>query len=324
MQLKAGVIGVGSLGRHHARVLAGLEGVDLVGVADLKEDRAKEVAHDLGCEAFVDCRQLLAKVEAVTLAVPTEDHVALGLEALERDIHLLVEKPIATSLEGADRLIEAAERGSRVLHVGHIERFNPVLQAVLPHVKQPQFFEAHRLGVFVPRSLDVDVVLDLMIHDLDLVLWLTGRKVRDVRAVGIPVLTPRVDIANARIEFSDGCVANLTASRVSRDRVRKLRFFQAHDYVSLDLHSRTLEMYSLEEREGHRTIRERAPEVASTDPLEAELSAFVAAARGGEAVHSCTGLQARGALALALEVVEQSKRAIAATQAADPTGQMEA
>ncbi len=309
MGMRVGVVGVGSLGRHHARVLAGLEGVDLVGVADIRPERARAVAAEYGCREWTDYRDLLGEVEAVSLAVPTEDHVAIGVDVLERGLHLLVEKPIAASLEGADRLIEAAGRGSRILHVGHVERFNPVLQAVLPHVRRPQFFEAHRLGVFVPRSLDVDVVLDLMIHDLDLVLWLTGRAVRDIRAVGIPVLTPRVDIANARLELDDGCVANLTASRVSRERVRKLRFFQPHDYVSLDFHGKTLEMYSLEERDGARVILERTPEVTAVEPLEAELRAFVAAVSGGEAPCSCSGEAGREALALALQVVELSKRA---------------
>ncbi|MFZ0428444.1 MAG: Gfo/Idh/MocA family oxidoreductase [Acidobacteriota bacterium] len=309
MGMRVGVVGVGSLGRHHARVLAGLEGVDLVGVADIRPERARAVAAEYGCREWTDYRDLLGEVEAVSLAVPTEEHVAIGVDVLERGLHLLVEKPIAASLEGADRLIEAAGRGSRILHVGHVERFNPVLQAVLPHVRRPQFFEAHRLGVFVPRSLDVDVVLDLMIHDLDLVLWLTGRAVRDIRAVGIPVLTPRVDIANARLELDDGCVANLTASRVSRERVRKLRFFQPHDYVSLDFHGKTLEMYSLEERDGARVILERTPEVTAVEPLEAELRAFVAAVSGGEAPCSCTGEGGREALALALQVVELSKRA---------------
>ncbi|MEJ2078476.1 MAG: Gfo/Idh/MocA family oxidoreductase [Acidobacteriota bacterium] len=310
MRIRVGVIGVGSLGRHHARILAGLEGVELVGVADSRLERAETVADAHGCEAFGDYRKLLERVEAVTLAVPTEDHVEVGLVALERGIHLLVEKPIASELEGADRLIETAARKSRVLQVGHVERFNPVLQAVLPHLKRPQFFEAHRLGVFVPRSLDVDVVLDLMIHDLDLVLWLTGREIRDIRAVGIPVLTPRVDIANARIEFDDGCVANLTASRVSRERVRKLRFFQAHDYVSLDFHGKTLEMYSLEERDGVREIIERTPDITPVEPLEAELAAFMSEICGGKPSSACSGEAGRAALAVALEVVEQSKRSL--------------
>ncbi len=285
-----------------------MEDVELVGVADLRPERTAEVAGLYGCEGCVDYRDLLDRVDAVSLAVPTEQHVEVGLAVLERGIHLLVEKPIAPSLDGADSLIEEAARRSMVLQVGHVERFNPVLQAVLPYLKHPQFFEAHRLGVFVRRSLDVDVVLDLMIHDLDLVLWLTGREVRDIRAVGIPILTPRVDIANVRLEFDDGCVANLTASRVSRERVRKLRFFQAHDYVSLDFHGRTLEMYSLEEQGATRQIVERKPGVTDVEPLEAELSAFVDAVSGRPAPSSCSGESARSALALALEIVEQSKR----------------
>ncbi len=306
--VQVGVIGVGSLGQHHARVYSELEGVELAGVCDRRPERAREVAEKLGCPAFGSAEELLETVEAVSLAVPTEAHAELGIEVVRRGAHLLVEKPIAGDLASADRLIQEADMAGRLLYVGHIERFNPVLQAVRPYVRKPRFFEAHRLGVFVARSLDVDVVLDLMIHDLDLVLWLTGQPVAEIRSVGIPVLTPRIDIANARIEFQDGSVANVTASRVSRERVRKFRFFQAQEYVSLDFHSRSLEMFGLAEENGARAIVERRPEVRDVEPLREELAAFVSAIRGENSDTLCTGQEGRTALATALDVLTASRR----------------
>lgn len=306
-KLRVGVIGVGSLGRHHGRIYRELEGAELVGVADVSEERARTVAESLGCRAFNDFRELLPEVEAVSLAVPTEFHCEVGVPVLEAGVHVLVEKPLTADLDEADRLIEAGRRTGRVLQVGHTERFNPVLRAVLPHLKRPRFFEAHRLGVFVARSLDVDVILDLMIHDLDLVLWLVGAPIREIRAVGIPVLTPKIDIANARIEFANGCVANLTASRVSRERVRKLRLFQARDYVSLDFHNRTVEMYSLASEGGAPRIVERHPEVDSVEPLRAELEAFLEAAAGGRPRLSCGPEEGRAAVALALEILAAAR-----------------
>lgn len=307
--VKVGVIGVGSLGQHHARIYAEMENAQLVGVVDRREDRAREVAEKSGCAAYNDWRSLFDDVEAVSIAVPTSDHASVGIEALDAGVHVLVEKPIAADLRDADRLIERAHLRGRTLHVGHSERFNPVVQAVRPYISRPQFFEAHRLGVFVQRSLDVDVVLDLMIHDIDLVLWLVASPVVEIKSVGIPVLTPRVDIANARIEFEDGTVANLTASRVSRERVRKLRFFQPNDYLSLDFHQRTAEVYSLLNEDGGRRIVERRPEVTSTEPLRGELEAFLAAVRDGSADSACTGEAGRDALDVALKVLQDGRGA---------------
>jgi predicted dehydrogenase len=309
-RVRVGVVGVGVLGRHHARVYAELPEAELVGVCDSQPERAEAVARDYGCAVFEDASRLFGQVEAVSIAVPTVLHAPLGLEALEAGVHVLVEKPIAADLAQADRLIERAAARDRILQVGHSERFNPVLRAVLPYVRRPRFFEAHRLGVFVPRSLDVDVVLDLMIHDLDLVLWLVGQPIAEIRAVGIPVLTPRVDIANARIEFGDGTVANFTASRVSRERVRKLRFFQASDYISLDFHHRTVEMYSLISEGGQRRIQERRPEVPPVEPLRAELEAFLRAVQGTPCPDCCSGEQGRSALEAGLEIVRAGGRAL--------------
>lgn len=302
--IRVGVIGVGSLGQHHARIYSELKEAELVGVADIDSGRAAAVADRLGCRPFSDYSELLNEVEAVSLAVPTETHAEIGMEALRRQIHVLVEKPIASTLSEADQMLEASERNGSILQVGHTERFNPVVKSIRPYITEPQFFEAHRLGVFVTRSLDIDVVLDLMIHDLDLVLSLTGQPVGEIHAVGIPVLTPRVDIANVRIEFENGCVANLTASRVSKERVRKLRFFQPHDYISLDLHERSVEMFSLSEAEGERTIIERKPDVEQGEPLAYELEAFLSAVKGRPSSISCTGDEGRRSLEAALLVVQ--------------------
>jgi predicted dehydrogenase len=304
-EVRVGVIGVGSLGQHHARIYSEIEGASLVGVADVDKDRANAVASKLGCRAFFNYRELLAEVEAVSLAVPTERHAEIGTEVLRNRTHVLIEKPIASDLAEADQLLELSERNQTILQVGHTERFNPVVESIRSYVTKPQFFEAHRLGVFVPRSLDIDVVLDLMIHDLDLVLSLTRQPIKEIHAVGIPVLTPRVDIANVRIEFEDGCVANLTASRVSKERVRKLRFFQPHDYISLDLQQKSIEMFSLVEAEGERQIIERKPPIEDREPLKFELEAFVRAVQGNPSSISCSGEEGRRSLEVALQVVQK-------------------
>jgi len=304
-EVRVGVIGVGSLGQHHARIYSEIDGALLVGVADVDKDRADAVASRLGCRSFSDYSELLGEVEAVSLAAPTERHAEIGTEVLRRRIHVLIEKPIASDLAEADQLLETSEQTQTILQVGHTERFNPVVESIRSYVTKPQFFEAHRLGVFIPRSLDIDVVLDLMIHDLDLVLSLTKQPIGEIHAVGIPVLTPRVDIANVRIEFQDGCVANLTASRVSKERVRKLRFFQPHDYISLDLHQKSIEMFSLVEAEGERRIIERKPPLEDGEPLRYELEAFLSAVRGNPSPISCSGEEGRRSLEAALQVVQK-------------------
>jgi predicted dehydrogenase len=224
-----------------------------------------------GAAAFTDYRDLFGKVDAVSLAVPTVDHARIGVDLLEHNIDVLVEKPIASTLDQAKALIDAASACKRVLQVGHVERFNPVVTAAAEVATKPQFFEIHRLAEFTPRSLDIDVVLDLMIHDIDIVLSLVAAPVREVRAVGIPVLSAKADIANARIEFEDGCVANFTASRVSFEKTRKIRFFQPHDYISIDTASQTGSMVSL--RMGR--VIERKLEPPKDEPLKLELKAFV-------------------------------------------------
>jgi predicted dehydrogenase len=230
---RVAVIGCGDFGRNHVRVYCEL-GADIAGVYDVDRARRDQAAAEFGVPAFEGIENLAGRVDAASVAVPTSEHSHVGCALLDQGIDVLVEKPMAASLLEADRLINAARRQGRILQVGHVERYNPGLAAVRPHVGKPLFFEVHRLGIFSPRSLDVDVIYDVMIHDLDILLAVMGEPVTDVRAVGIPVVTKRVDIAHARLEFSGGAVANVTASRVSTERVRKLRFFQAHEYFSVD------------------------------------------------------------------------------------------
>ena len=275
--INIGVIGTGHLGRHHARIYSGMDDVRLVGVLDRDPGRATEVAAASGCEAVGSLPELLGRVDAVSVAVPTEQHVDVGRACLDAGVHVLVEKPIASDLAGADLLIDAARRNRRLLQVGHVERFNPVVQAACRVATQPQFFEVHRLNRFSMRGLDVDVVLDLMIHDIDIILSMVNSPIAEVRAVGIPVLSTRADIANVRIEFGSGCVANLTASRVSTERVRKLRFFQPHDYLSLDYEAQEGVLLSLDGGQ----IRRVALDPERAEPLRLQLAAFVAAIREG-------------------------------------------
>jgi predicted dehydrogenase len=268
--MRVAVIGVGHVGKHHARVYAELPNVELAGVVDILKSRADETAALCKTASFMDYRELFGKIDAASLAVPTIDHSWIGADLLEHGIDVLVEKPIASSAEQARTLIDAATLNKRVLQVGHVERFNPVIAAARELATKPQFFEIHRLAAFSPRSLDIDVVLDLMIHDIDIVLSLVQSPVREVRAVGIPVLSQKPDIANARVEFEDGCVANFTASRVSFEKTRKLRFFQPHDYISVDYAAQTGTMVSL--RMGN--VKERKLDPPKEEPLKLQLAAF--------------------------------------------------
>lgn len=243
--LRMGVAGVGSLGFHHARILSTMQGVSFSGVYDASDARRAEVAEKLGVIAQPSLETLLDASEAIVIAVTTSAHEAVALAAIERGVHVLIEKPIASSLEAADRIVSAAEAAGVIVQIGHVERFNAALRACEPYLEEPLFVESHRLAPFNPRGTDVAVVLDLMIHDLDLVLSLMKRPVRSLAGVGVPVLTPSVDIANARLEFEGGGVANLTASRISLERMRKIRFFQRSGYISLDLAAGTGEYLRL-------------------------------------------------------------------------------
>ena len=301
--MRVAVVGVGHLGQHHARLLAAMEQVDLVGVVDTRPGRAEEIAAKHGTQAFADYRDVLDRVDAVSVAVPTESHLDVALPFLERGVAVLVEKPMASSLADADRLIEAARRRGALLAAGHTERFNPAFAAALPLVSDPRFVEVHRLGAFPERSLDIDVIFDLMIHDLDLLLAAVGSEVVSVEAVGVHVLTPRTDIANARLRFASGCIANLTASRISRDRIRKARFFQHDSYVSIDFASQEVEVYRLDRGAARPAIQGGKLDVANDEPLRRELADFVDAVRTKRAP-GVPAQAGRDALALATRIAD--------------------
>jgi len=301
--MRVAVIGVGHLGRHHARILALMPGVTLAGVVDINKDRAAQVAGEHGTSAFGDVRELTG-IDLAVIAVPTESHLAVALPLLELGVHTLVEKPLSQTVAEAETLIAAANKAGVVLAVGHSERFNPAVMAARQHITDPRFIEVHRLGTMPGRSLDVDVVLDLMIHDLDLILSAVPSEVESVEAVGVPVLTPRIDIANARVRFANGCIANLTASRISRDQVRKIRFFEREKYVSIDTAAREVEMYQLVPQPGAMpAISGGKLSVQGDEPLKGELEDFVAAVRDHRPP-AVSGEQGQAALALAVRIVE--------------------
>lgn len=319
--LPIGVIGVGSLGYHHARILRDVVGARMMGVHDSDPARLEKVSGELGVRAYGSVDALLDEVEAAVVAVPTTAHAPVALRALERGVHLLIEKPIAPTLEEADAILAAAESSGAKVATGHVERFNAALRACEPYLDEPRFIESHRLAPFGPRGTDVAVVLDLMIHDIDLILGLAGRPVAHVDAVGVPVLTPSVDIANARVRFEGGAVANITASRVSREKMRKIRLFQRSGYLSIDLGSGTGEFLRLREgvelgalaaaggaggEVGLAALEGLVERVElqgdGKEPLRAELESFVSAVRGGGEI-VVSGEDGRRALAVALEIV---------------------
>jgi predicted dehydrogenase len=307
---KAAVIGVGSLGRHHARIYSELEGVELVAVCDVDAARAREYAEQYGCEAVTDYRDLVGRVDAASVAAPTVDHARIGCDLLAAGVAALIEKPIAGSLEEADLLVEAARGSGAALQIGHVERFNPAVRAAAGVVTTPRFIECHRLAAFTPRSLDIDVVMDLMIHDIDVILSLVDSEVAEIHAAGVGILTSRVDIANARLEFENGCIANVTASRVSSERVRKIRLFQPSDYVSIDYAAREVSVVSIvppaagDERP---QIAARRVEVDDVEPLKAEIVSFLEAARG-ERPPVVSGEAGRRALDVAVRVLGSIRR----------------
>ncbi len=300
--VRIGVVGTGALGRHHVRILASLPGAALIGIHDARPEVAQELAATHGTVAFADVASLAAQVDAMVVAAPTSEHARIGAPLLAMGKHVLVEKPIAGSLAEADELIAAAESGGGVLAVGHVEFYNPAVQALLAAGAEPRFVEVQRLGVFSPRSLDVDVVLDLMIHDLQILHALDKSGVAEVRATGINVLSPRIDICNVRLELKSGCTANLTASRVSAERVRKLRAFVPRGYYSLDYQSQEIKGYRLEGSEGAPQIVRADLEVVPGEPLRRELEAFLRACRG-EPTRLVGGVEGRQALETALGVV---------------------
>ena len=330
--IQVAVLGAGAFGRNHLRIYRALEAegypLRLVAAVESDSKAAARAAAEFGVAVFAsvaECRERLPGLQAASICVPTAQHAAVAAPLLRAGVHCLVEKPLAATLEQADELLALARSYRAVIQPGHLERFNPAVRVAREHLNRPMFFEAHRLSVFTPRSLDVDVVLDLMIHDLDVVLSLVDSQVREVRAVGLPVLSRKVDIANVRLEFENGCIANFTASRVSTERVRKLRFFQPHQYLSLDFARQDLLKIDVSAAArmdpaqfaaaaallqatgaaggGHPSPGLSLHQVPVTpgEPLRLEIEAFLASARG-EALPAVTGEQGRAALALALEI----------------------
>jgi predicted dehydrogenase len=316
--IRIGVVGAGSLGYHHVRILRDVEGVSLAGFVDDRPERASQVATELGVKAYRDVPSLLEDVDAVTIVVPTPAHFRVAKQALELGKHAFIEKPITTTLDEADELLSIAKRTGAIIQTGHVERFNRAVRAALPYVSGPRFIESERLASFNPRGSDVAVVLDLMIHDIDLILTLVNDTTESITAVGVPVLTPMLDIANARVTFTSGAVANITSSRISRERVRKIRIFQHSGYISLDLGAGTGEFFRLKQRMDTSNppsapvditdfvdrIKLTAPE---GEPLRLEFESFVAAIRG-EGPVIVTGEEGRRALAVALKIVAEIER----------------
>ncbi len=295
------VIGAGEFGQHHARVLHELPQAELIAVVDTNPARAREVAAKFNAQAFADYRELAGRVDAATLAAPTALHAPIGIDLVSRGIDVLVEKPIAPDLDSADRLLQAARDHGRVVQVGHLERFNPAVEAAAAVARLPLFFEVHRMSVFTARSLDIDVVLDLMIHDIDIVLSLVKSPLQQVQAVGLPVLSPRADIAHVRLQFENGCVANLTASRVSTERIRKLRFFQPRQYVSLDYSRQDGAIFSVG---ASHHIEMRPLEIVRAEPLAREMAAFLECVQE-RASPRVSGEEGRKALAVALKIIDE-------------------
>ena len=312
MSLRTAVIGVGSLGSQHARIHHTLanEGMShFAMVCDLDAERARAVVTERETEWTTDWRDVIGRVDAVSLVAPTEVHCDIACALLEAGIHVLVEKPISRTLEEADRMIAAAARGGAVLQVGHLERFNPAMVALRPHVLNPVYFEIHRIGEFTARSLDIDVVLDLMIHDLDIVQWLVGEEIEvtNIHAVGIAILTDKVDAANARLEFSSGAVANITASRVGTEKIRKMRFFQPHDYVAIDYATKHASISSLGPPKAPGSwpvVGVQRLDIVDVEPLRAEIVSFFESVQNGAPV-AVSGTDGRNALSLALRTLER-------------------
>lgn len=300
--LRAGVIGVGYLGQYHAQKYAELDGVEIAGVADVDTARAREIAARLNTRAHADYKTLIAKLDLVSIAVPTEMHYAVARDCLNAGVHILVEKPVTETIEQADELIALAQKNECVFQVGHLERFNPALTALTGILDSPRFIESHRMAPFKPRGLDVNVVLDLMIHDIDVILNMVKSPLAEVRAMGAAILTEEVDIANARMEFVNGCVANVTASRVSRDSLRKIRVFQSAEYFSIDFLEREIVIVRKGREAGQFDIENAT--FAQEDALKNEIRAFVDAVRNGTPP-LVSGEDGKRALEVALNISSQ-------------------
>jgi predicted dehydrogenase len=308
MGIRIAVIGVGSLGKHHARILAAMPDAELVGIVDINEARAREIGGLVNAAPFTNASDVLGRVDAVTVAVPTESHLSVAMPFLQRGVGVLVEKPLARNAAEAQQMIDAAAASGAIFGVGHTERYNPAVAAVRPLLDHPRFIEVHRLGTFPDRSLDIDVVFDLMIHDLDVVLSIVPSEVVAVEAVGVAVLTPKPDIANARLKFASGCIANITASRISKDRVRKIRIFQRDAYLSVDYAAQEVERWRLVKGSGVMPAIDGGKlEIAQEEPLKRELADFVAAVRDTRAP-GVTGADGLRAINLAQRITDEMQR----------------
>ncbi|MEX2109947.1 MAG: Gfo/Idh/MocA family oxidoreductase [Gemmatimonadaceae bacterium] len=325
---RIGVVGAGSLGFHHIRILRDLPGLRFAGFVETSRDRAAKVEQELGVKAHASLPELLAVADAVIIVVPTPAHFAVASEAIDQGKHVFIEKPMTTTIEEADSLLALATKRGVIVQIGHIERFNRAVRAALPFVKLPRFIDSERLAPFSPRGSDVAVVLDLMIHDIDLLLTLVGSAAKDIAAVGVPVLTPMLDIANARVTFTSGAVANITSSRISRERKRKIRIFQQSGYLSLDLAAGTGEFFRLKSDIDPLMVRtapvdiaafvDRIPlEAPEGEPLRLELESFVAAVTG-EGPVVVTGEEGRLALGVALRIVKEIERTLPSLKGATP------
>jgi predicted dehydrogenase len=308
-EIRTGVIGVGYLGQHHARIYSSMPGVKLVGVADINKERADEIAKTYSTTPFYDHRELLDKVDAVSIVVPTVLHHKVAMDIIANDIDILLEKPITTTIAEAEDLIREADGHSLILQIGHLERFNAAMMALAKIIKGPRFIESHRLGPFIDRGTDVSVILDLMIHDIDILLSLVASEVEEIRAVGVPVLSSDIDIANARIEFKSGCVANVTASRISKEKMRKIRIFQEDAYISLDYQAQELFVYRKAGGDGLEKpkIAMDRIEVEKGEPLQAELTAFIDSVRR-RTRPLVSGHEGKEALKVALKVLGVIKK----------------
>ena len=312
---RVGVVGAGSLGFHHIRLLRDLPGIRFSGFVETRPERASEVEKELGVKAHASLEDLLADSDALIIVVPTSAHFSVASAAIEKGKHVFIEKPITTTLEEADALLELARRKGVMVQIGHIERFNQAVRAALPYVNKPRFIDSERLAPFSPRGSDVAVVLDLMIHDIDLLLTLVGSGAKEISAVGVPVLTPMLDIANARVTFTSGAVANITSSRISRERKRKIRIFQRSGYLSLDLAAGTGEFFRLRSDIDPLAVRSAPADITAFvdrikldapdgEPLKLELESFVTALKGDGPV-VVTGEEGRLALGVALRIVKE-------------------
>lgn len=311
-EIRVAVIGAGYLGKFHAEKYCGMDNVRLAGVADIDRSRAEDVAARFGSRAFTDYRDLLSSVDAVSIVVPTESHFKVGLEFLNHDVDVLIEKPMTTTLEQADKLIDVAESRGRILQVGHLERFNPAVLALKDIITHPMFIEAHRLSIFKDRSTDVSVVLDLMIHDIDIIMNIVKSEIQSIHAAGVPVICEQADIANVRLQFESGCVANVTASRISIKNQRKMRLFQKDAYISVDFASREITLIRRNENRSDSLVPGtdfQQLSFSEADVLQDELASYIQAVRTRNSP-VVSGRAGRKALAVALDIMNQVDAAI--------------